>query len=85
MTIKDEYSGIRRYWQEGMSYGDIHAKIVDWVGRYKTVIRSPSFPHLISRLYQDNITFIVNDFIFGDVYADLRNEMSYSTVAAIQG
>jgi hypothetical protein len=76
MTIKDEYSSICRYWQEGMKYGDIHAQIVDWVSRYKTVIRSPSLPHLISRLYQDEMTFVVNDFIFGHIYADLRNEMA---------
>ena len=75
MTIKEEYSIIVSRWQEGLSYGDIYAQIVDWVGRYKMVIRSPSLPHLISRLCQDDITFVINDFIFGDIYADLRDEM----------
>ena len=75
MTIKDEYARIIKFWENGMRYGDLYVLIVDWIGRYKMIIRSPSLPHLISRLCTEDIKMLVNDFIFGDIYADLRSEM----------
>ena len=75
MTIKDEYRNIRRKWQDGLSYGDLYALIITWISKYKMIIRSSSLLHLIDRLCTDDIYKIVDDFINGDVYADLRNEM----------
>ena len=75
MTIKDEYRAIRRRWQEDQSYGDLYALIITYISKYKTIIRSPSLPHLIDRLCTDDIHTIVDDFMCGDIYADIRNEM----------
>ena len=76
MTIKDEYKLIHKLWQDGVRYGDLHPLIVDWVSKYKNIIRAKSLKHLIDRLYTDEMKFVVNDFIFGDVYIDIRNEMN---------
>jgi len=75
MAIKDEYREIKRRWQDGLSNADLYGLIVTWISKYKMIIRSPSLPHLISRLCTDEIEYIINDFIFGEVYADLRDEM----------
>ena len=75
MTIKDEYRIIHDLWNKGIQYGDLHPLIVDWISKYKTIIRAKSLPHLISRLYTDEMKMVVNDFIFGEMYLDLRDEM----------
>ena len=75
MAIKDEYRDIKHRWQNGLSNADLYALIVTWLSKYKSIIRAPSLPHLINRLCTDEIEYIINDFIFGEMYADLRNEM----------
>ena len=75
MAIKDEYREIKRRWQDGLSNADLYALIVTWISKYKMIIRSPSLPHLISTLCTEDINIVVEDFIYGDAYNDLRMEM----------
>ena len=75
MTIKDEYKLIYKLWEENVSYGDLYALIVDWISKYKTIIRAKNDVNLLSsRLFEDTMKEIVEDFIYAD-YCELRDEM----------
>lgn len=81
MNIYESYQFILRAWNDGTSSSDIYHMIVDWVeeakDRLKTVEAKKEALELWDRFEtSDSINDIVEDFVYGDRYSGIRQEMT---------
>ena len=77
-TMRRDFIKIFSAWNDNASSSDIYHTILDWITKYKDLIKSKNdINDILDRMNSDeSINPIVEDFIYGDRYKDLRNEFS---------
>jgi hypothetical protein len=75
-TMRRDFIKIFSAWNDNVSSSDIYHTILDWITEYKNLIKSKNdINDILDRMNSDeSINPIVEDFIYGDRYKDLRNE-----------
>ncbi len=75
--IKKDYLNIIDSWGKGGTYYDIYHMIVYLIKGCKYYLKSKDqMDHIYNRMIgTDEIKDIVNDFIFGEIYSNLRKEI----------
>lgn len=76
----DEYMAILKAWDDGESYDDLYELIVDWIEEYKDNLKTEEAKKEADELWErfessDETKDIVEDFIHGDKYAEIRRAM----------
>jgi hypothetical protein len=79
-NMYEEYLMIHKAWNDAESYGDIYDMIVDWIEEYMDSLKTNEARKEANELWDrfessDDTKEIVEDFIHGDRYAEIRREM----------
>jgi hypothetical protein len=79
-NIYNDFWEIMRAWDNGESYGELYDMIVDWIEEYKDKLLSDDAKQEANELWErldthDEIKDIVEDFIHGDRYTEIRRAM----------
>ena len=80
-TIKSAYQDIQTAWDNNVSMSDMYHMIVDWMETWKPETRVPTIAKLVEEYLQrceddDEMYELVEEFIYGDRYAPIRNAFS---------
>lgn len=81
MNIYESYQFILRAWNDGVSSSDIYHMIVDWIEEAKDRLKTGAAKKEALELWDrfetsDSINDIVEDFVYGDRYSGIRQEMT---------
>ena len=81
MNIYESYQFIMRAWNDGASSSDIYHMMVDWVEDYKDKLKTDAAKKEAAELWDrfetnDSTNDIVEDFVYGDRYSGIRQEMT---------
>ena len=75
MEIQKEFDAIFWHWNKGASHSDIYHLIVLWLSKHFKDIKTIEEKHeLYQRTEYGELKEIVEDFIYGDQYRNLRKE-----------
>jgi len=76
--LKELYMSILRDWNRGDGYTEIYYLIVQLFAIYRHLIdEKEEAEHLWNRMVDDDIHYIVHDFLYGVRYMKLRDELEY--------
>lgn len=74
--MRRDFLEIFSAWNKNISSSDIYHMILDWITIYKDLIKSKKeIDNILKRMDKnDSLNEIVEDFIYGDCYKNLRKE-----------
>ncbi len=72
--VKEEFDAIWKAWNTNVSHSDIYHMILKWITNFRDCIQDQvSVECILKRMAEDDPTNeIVEDFIYGYIYAKLR-------------
>ena len=77
MTIKSEYTDIFDKWNEGANNENVYILLLKWLNKYKNIVKDQdSINDILWRITMDDYQLVIDDFINGQNYQSLRDEMN---------
>lgn len=81
MNIYESYQFILKAWNDGVSSSNIYHMMVDWIEEAKDRLKTEAAKKEAAELWDrfetsDSTNEIVEDFIYGDKYCGVRQEMT---------
>jgi len=79
MSVKKEFNLIFKRFNEQANYSTTTAMLVAWIQKYKDDIQSKDdIDDIVLRIEDptEEVQDIIDDFLYGDRYKNLRNEFS---------
>jgi hypothetical protein len=76
---KIKFKNIMNAWDNNKSHSEIYQMIYEWITEFSEYIKSKYEVNeiLIRMSTEDNLIDIVEDFIYGECYRNIRIEMDY--------
>jgi hypothetical protein len=77
---KKEFNNIMKAWDDNKSHSDIYSMINEWILKYCDNINSKEdINNILLRMTDgEELIEIVEDFVYGEIYKNLRIEMGHN-------